>query len=160
MKYRSIANLPDEGVDLDSVDVVQLLQSLLDLGLVGLRVDDEDQGVVLLDLLHGALGVERVNDDLAGIEARLVFDRFAGVLRGARELQGLGKVEGGALSHFGDLVRVDLSVGTGRQNDGSLTRLKVKSGSLRRAEWPLLLHLPVQRASWLRVKIVSGNCQG
>jgi hypothetical protein len=56
--------LPDEGVELDGLDVVKSLESGLDLALVGLDVDDEDKGVVLLDHLHGALGVERVNDDL------------------------------------------------------------------------------------------------
>ncbi len=38
-------NLPDESVDLDGVNVVQLLESLLDLGLVGLDIDDEDEGL-------------------------------------------------------------------------------------------------------------------
>jgi hypothetical protein len=40
----------DEGVDLDAVDVVLLLESGSDLALVGLDVADEDEGVVLLDL--------------------------------------------------------------------------------------------------------------
>ena len=107
-EYRSIVNLPDEGVDLDSVDVVQLLESLLDLGLVGLRVDDEDQGVVLFDLLHGALGVEGVNDDLMLVQARLVGERLAVVLGRSRELEGLGAVEGGRGADLALLVRVVL----------------------------------------------------
>ena len=41
---------PDERVDLDGLNVVHLLERLLDLCLVGLHVDDEDKGVVLLDL--------------------------------------------------------------------------------------------------------------
>lgn len=65
-------NLPDQGVDLDCVDIVQLLQSLLNLSLVGLHVDDEYECVVLLDLLHSALGVEWVNNDLVGIKSGLV----------------------------------------------------------------------------------------
>jgi hypothetical protein len=40
----------DEGVDLDAVDIVLLLQSSGDLALVGLDVDDEDERVVLLNL--------------------------------------------------------------------------------------------------------------
>jgi hypothetical protein len=40
----------DEGVDLDAVDVVLLLESRGNLALVGLDVDDEDERVVLLNL--------------------------------------------------------------------------------------------------------------
>lgn len=76
----------DKCVDLDSLDVVQLLKSLLDLSLVGLDIDDEDKGVVLLDLLHCALGVERVYDDLVGIETGLMRDRLSWVFWGAAEL--------------------------------------------------------------------------
>lgn len=43
----------DEGVDLDARDVVLLLEGSGDLALVGLNVDDEDEGVVLLDLDSG-----------------------------------------------------------------------------------------------------------
>ena len=50
---------PDEGVDLGSLNIVQLLNSLLDLTLVRLDVDNEDKGVVLLNLLHGRLRVQR-----------------------------------------------------------------------------------------------------
>jgi hypothetical protein len=87
--------LPDKSVDLDSVNVVQGLKSSLDLALVGLDVDNEDKGVVLFDLLHGALGVERVDDDLVVVEASLMRDRLAGVFGRSGELQGLGKVECG-----------------------------------------------------------------
>ena len=40
----------DEGVDLDARNVVLLLEGSGDLALVGLNIDDEDEGVVLLDL--------------------------------------------------------------------------------------------------------------
>lgn len=76
----------DEGVDLDGGHVVLLLESGGDLALVGLDVDDEDEGVVLLNLLHGRLGVEGVDKDLAGVEAGLRRNRLAGVLgRAARK---------------------------------------------------------------------------
>lgn len=101
-------NIPDQGVDLDGVNVVELLESLLDLPLVRLDIHNKDQSVVLLNLLHRTLGVERVNDDLAGIEARLAWDRSARVFGRTREREGLRLVEGGALANFGDLVRVDL----------------------------------------------------
>jgi hypothetical protein len=96
----------DEGVDLDGVNVVELLEGALDLGLVGLDVDDEDEGVVLLHLLHGALGVEGVDDNLVLIEARLVRDGLAGVLGRAREHQGLGAVERGAVADLALLLGV------------------------------------------------------
>lgn len=54
---------PDEGVDLERVDVVQLLDGVLDLALVGEDVDDEHKGVVLLDLLHCRLGIQRPAPD-------------------------------------------------------------------------------------------------
>ena len=101
-------NLPDQSVDLDGVNVVELLEGKLDLGLVGLDIDDEDEGVVLLHLLHGALGVERVDDNLVLIETGLRGDRLAGVLGGARDDQGLGAVERGAVSDLGLLVGVGL----------------------------------------------------
>ena len=101
-------SIPDKGVELDGLDIVKSLESGLDLPLVGLDVDNEDKGVVLLDHLHGALGVERVDDDLGGIEARLTRDAPAGVGRGARELEGLREVEGRAGADLADLVRVDL----------------------------------------------------
>lgn len=48
---------------------------------------------MLLNLLHGALGVERVEDDLVLVEAGEVRDALAGVFGGARELERLGEVE-------------------------------------------------------------------
>lgn len=112
MQRKNSPCLPDEGVDLDGVDVVELLEGLLDLSLVGLDVDNEYEGVVLLDLLHGALGVERVDDDLVLIEAGLVRDRLAWVLWCARELEGLRAVEGGRQTDLADLVGVDALQGS------------------------------------------------
>jgi hypothetical protein len=76
----ALEHIPDESVDLDGVDVVQLLEGLLDLLLVGADIANEDQSVVFLNLLHGALGVERVKDNLVLIETRLTWDGLAGVL--------------------------------------------------------------------------------
>jgi hypothetical protein len=100
--------LPDESVDLDSVNIIQLLERSLDLPLVRLDIDNEDKGVVLLNLLHRALGVERVDDNLAGIEHRLPRDALAWVAGCARKSKGLWAVEGGVRTDFADLVRVDL----------------------------------------------------
>jgi hypothetical protein len=60
--------LPNKSVNLNTVNIVELLDSILDLSLVGLNVDDEYKGVVLLNLLHGALGVQRVNDHLVLVQ--------------------------------------------------------------------------------------------
>lgn len=98
--------IPDEGVNLDGLDVVELLEGLLDLALVGLDVDDEDEGVVFLDLLHGALGVKGVEDDLVRVEAGAMRDRLAGVLGRPGELKGLGAVESGRGADLASLVRL------------------------------------------------------
>ena len=65
-------DIPDKSVDLDGINVIELLQCRLDLSLVGLDIDDENESVVLLNLLHGALGVERVDNDFVLIKTRLV----------------------------------------------------------------------------------------
>lgn len=85
--------VPDQGVDLDAVNIVKLLQAGLDLGLVGADVNDEDESVVLLHLLHGALGVQGVNNDAVGIETGLVGDGLAQVLGRSGQDQGLRSVE-------------------------------------------------------------------
>ena len=43
---------PDKSVDLQCLDVVQGLDGLLDLTLVGLTVDEEDKCVLFFNLLH------------------------------------------------------------------------------------------------------------
>jgi len=70
----------DKGVDLDGVNIVELLQSLLDLTLVG-----------------------------TDIEAWLMGNRLAWVFRSSRELEGLRLVEGGRETDLADLVGVDLN---------------------------------------------------
>ena len=80
----------------------------LHIPLVRLDVDNEDKCIVLLNLLHRTLRVQRVHDDLRRIEARLLRDALARVLGRTRECEGLGPVEGGRCADFADLVRVDL----------------------------------------------------
>ena len=48
-------SLPDQCVDLADLDVIQLLDSRLDLVFVGFQVSDKDQSVVVLNLLHSGL---------------------------------------------------------------------------------------------------------
>lgn len=55
--------LPDECVDFGDVDVVQLLDSVLDLMLVCLDVHNEHKCVVVLNLLHGGLCCQGELDD-------------------------------------------------------------------------------------------------
>ena len=86
-------SVPDECVDLDGVDIVLLLERILDLPLVRPRSHDEDKCVVLLDLLHRTLGVQRVDQDLVLVDASVACDGLARVLWCARELKGLGTVE-------------------------------------------------------------------
>ena len=109
LRIASILNIPDEGVDLDGFDIVKLLESLFDLSLVGLDVDDKDKGVVLLNLLHGTLSVERVDDDLVLIETGSMWDGLSWVLWCTGELEGLGAVEGSRETDLADLVGVYLS---------------------------------------------------
>ena len=93
------------------------------MSLVRLDIDDENQSVVLLNLLHRALGVERVDDDLVLIETGNVRNGLAGVLGRTGELEGLGAVEGRRETDFANLVRMHLylisiwvSVGGGWDN--------------------------------------------
>ena len=61
--------------------------------LVGLDVADEDQGVVVLDLLHGRLGGQGVLDDVVSIHAVPAGSRLARVLGGPGRPEGLWPVE-------------------------------------------------------------------
>ena len=56
--YCCIRHSPDEGVNLRGLNIVQLLNSILDLTLVRLDVNDENESVVLLNLLHRRLRVK------------------------------------------------------------------------------------------------------
>jgi len=104
--------VPDEGVDLEGGNIVHLLQGILDLALVGLDVNDEDEGVVLLDLLHGGLGVEGSLQDLVLVQTGNVRNRLAGVLGGTGKLEGLGAVEGGRGADLASLLTVNTLQGS------------------------------------------------
>ena len=75
--------------------------------LVGLDVADEDQGVVILGLLHGGLGGERVLDDVVGVHPVPAGGRLAWVLRGPGWTEGLGTVELHAGPHLGNDMNFD-----------------------------------------------------
>ena len=103
-----LSHIPDQGVDPDSLNIIKRLKRLLNLPLIRLGIHNKHQRIVLLNLLHRALSVERVDDDLAGIETRNVRDRLARILGRAGQRKRLGLVEGGVRANFADLVRVDL----------------------------------------------------
>lgn len=65
--FSPLSNLPNQCINLHAIHIIQFLQRLLNLPLVRLYVADENQGIVLLNLLHRALGVQRVDDDLVVI---------------------------------------------------------------------------------------------
>ena len=80
--------------------------------LVSLDINEEDQGVVLLNLLHGRLGVKRGLKNLVLIQARNVGDGLASVLGVTSQLQGLGTVEGGRGTDLASLGTVDALQGS------------------------------------------------
>lgn len=105
-------DLPDEGVDLECGNIVHLLQGILDLALVGLDINEEDQGVVLLNLLHGRLGVEGSLQDLVLVQADNVVHGLALILGLTSKLEGLGAVEGGRGADLARLLTVDTLQGS------------------------------------------------
>jgi hypothetical protein len=138
----------NQSVDLNAVNIIQLLQRSLNLALVGLDIHDKNQRVVLLDLLHGGLGVERVHDDLVVVETGLVRDALAGVLGCARQLEGLGAVEGRRLADLARLLGVDLEIFVSLL---FFYRLNGRKGDLHRGGWPLRLDSPWWKASCCRL---------
>lgn len=112
--------VPNQRINLDGVHIVQLLQRRLDLPLVGLDVNDEDERVVLLNLLHRALRVERVQDHLVSVEARLMRDRLARVLGRPRQLQSLGAVERCRPADLANFVRLNQKKNILRQHRRSV----------------------------------------
>lgn len=96
----------DQSVDLLNVNLVQLLDSSLDLVLVRLQADLEHQGVTVFNLLDGSLRRNRRLDDLVGVHSVVVWNGLSGVSWGSSQLQGVWQSEGGGGSHLGHLLRV------------------------------------------------------
>lgn len=92
-KIKRGQKLPDEGVDSEDLDVVQLLHGGGDVALVGGEVNDERERVVVLDLLHRRLRRQRVLDDAVLVKLVAVRERLALVFRVAGEAQGLRALE-------------------------------------------------------------------
>ena len=83
----------DERVHSSSLDIVRLLKGSLNLTLVRVTVNNENKRVDILDLLHGALRGQRVQERLAGIRARQVRSALTRVFRVTRQAERLGAVE-------------------------------------------------------------------
>jgi len=83
----------NESVDSGSFNIIHALDGILDLMLVGLDVNDEDQSVVVLNLLHGALSCKRILQDGMLVELVHSWDRSARVLGSSVKLEGLGATE-------------------------------------------------------------------
>lgn len=83
----------DERVHASSLDIVRLFEGSLNLTLVRVTVNNENKRVHILDLLHGALRGQRVQERLAGIRARQVRSALTRVFRVARQAERLGAVE-------------------------------------------------------------------
>ena len=64
-------SLPDQCVDLADLDVIQLLDSRLDLVFVGFQVSDKDQSVVVFNLLHSGLSCQGMLDDVMSVHAKI-----------------------------------------------------------------------------------------
>ena len=63
--------------NLEGLNVVELVDGVLDLVLVGVVADDEDKGVVLLDFLHGRLSGQWVLDDAEVVHLGCLWGRLA-----------------------------------------------------------------------------------
>ena len=99
--------LPDEGVDLSSFNIIETLDGILDLVLVGLDVNEEGQSVVFFDLLHGSLGVERLTDNTVLIHTGSMGNRLTSILGGTLQDQGLGDVEVGGGTDLANSLTVN-----------------------------------------------------
>ena len=89
-----VAVRSDEGVHLSDGDAVELLASLADGGLGGALVNDEDERVVVLNRLDGALSAEGVLHDSVHVPSRLLLEAVHLGLGVAALSQSLGQTEG------------------------------------------------------------------
>lgn len=94
------APVPNEGVHLDGINAVQVLDGSLDVVLAGTDITDKDQCILVLDLAHRRLRVQRELDDGKVVQAGLLGNSLAAVLGGTAQLQRLGQVEAGARANL------------------------------------------------------------
>ena len=85
----------DKGVDTGGLNIIKLVDSLLDLPLVGLNINNKDEGVgvVFLNLLHGGFSGQGVLDNTELVEFVGVRDGSTGILGVTSEPEGLRLAE-------------------------------------------------------------------
>lgn len=101
-------DVPHKCVDLHSLNVIQRLQCCLDLPLVRLHVHDKYQCIVLFNLLHGAFGVQRMDEHFVMVQTRLMRNRFPRIFWVAGCAEGLWSVECGGESDLSRFLGMDL----------------------------------------------------
>ena len=99
-----MSNSPNQRVNLHAIHIVQFLQRLLDLPLVCLDIANEHKCIILLNLLHCALRIERVDDHFVMVEAGLMRDGLSRIFRRSRKLEGFGPVKCRGEAYFADLM--------------------------------------------------------
>ncbi len=82
----------DESVHLITFNLVQILHRLLDLAFVGLDVNNENEGVAVLDKLHRGFCGERIFNDTM-TQLVLALNTFSSIFGLALKSQGLRSVE-------------------------------------------------------------------
>ena len=90
-----------------SLNIIETLDGILDLVLVGLNINEEGQGVVFLDLLHSSLGVKRLTDNTVLIHTGSMGNRLTSVLGSTVQNQSLGDMEMGGSTDLTDSLTVD-----------------------------------------------------
>jgi len=92
----------NQRVDFADVDLVQLLDRLANLRLVGLQIDDENQSVVVFNLLHGRFCRQGIPDDGIGIHTISAGRALLGKLGRSLQSQRLGATEFDSRPHLLD----------------------------------------------------------
>jgi hypothetical protein len=92
---------------LSGFDIIESLDGILDLVLVGLNINEEGQGVVFLNLLHGSLSVERLTNDTVLIHTGSMSNGLTSILGGTVQNQSLGDVEVSGSTNLTDSLTMD-----------------------------------------------------
>lgn len=98
---------------------------------------------MFFNLLHRTFGIERMDDDLVVIEARLMRHGFPRILGSSRELKRFGSMEGSGEADFADLGAMNLRISLARNDtESSCTPLRAAFEAAVALELPLELPLP------------------